>query len=146
MSPMAALITATLPLRAPLRHRTTIMNQNVVDNPLHNQHSVTFDKHCSCTDNREPEMATPAKPMKMTGFLPIRLFGVSDGCQRARERIVFQNLLGEFGPVVDSEELDEGEDGFLIEISSCSSMEAMTLSTHHETGVKSHPVGIVGYT
>lgn len=69
MSPMAALITATFPFRAPLMQRTIIMNQKVVDSPLDSFSLVSK----IATHKRDPENATPARPMKMTGLRPIRL-------------------------------------------------------------------------
>jgi len=63
--------TATLPLRAPLMDRKTIIIQNFVDNPLRDvgKASGRTDK----TDKSDPDIPTPKRPERMTGFLPILL-------------------------------------------------------------------------
>ena len=80
MSPIAALTTATFPLRAPARDRKRIIVQKFWARPLKGRERGRLPqshRYTGCTHNRAMLMQTPARPSRMTGFLPIRLRRVS---------------------------------------------------------------------
>lgn len=77
ISPIAALTVATFPLSAPLIDRIAIIIQKLVDRPLPGDQHTSTQRLEQQTYKKAPLIATPVRPMMMTGFRPIRLDMIS---------------------------------------------------------------------